>query len=60
MQVWRALSFGIVCRGRRSVQVSEIFMANIYAFHGAVNIRSLLKKGSVKRDIFEGTFLYLQ
>ena len=39
--------------------VSEIFVANIYAFHCAVK-RPLVKKGSVNHDVFEGTCQCMQ
>ena len=55
----KTLSFRIICRGCHSVQVSEIFVTNIYAFRCAVK-RPLLKKEFVNHDIFEGTFRYLK
>ena len=46
-------------RRRRSVQVSKLFMANIYAVYCAVKL-VLLRKGRVMCDIFKETVLFLK
>ena len=46
-------------RRRRSVQVSKLFMANIYAVYCAVKL-VLLKKGRLMCDIFKETVLFLK
>ena len=44
---------------RRSVQVSKLFMANIYVVYCAVKL-VLLRKGRVMCDIFKETVLFLK
>ena len=47
------------CRRRRSVQVSQIFMANIYAVYCAVKLM-LFKYRLVKCDSFKEILKYLR
>ena len=47
------------CRGRRSVQVSQIFMANIYVVYCAVKL-VLFKYRLVKCDSFKDILKYLR
>ena len=47
------------CRGRRSVQVSQIFMANIYVVYCAVKL-VLFKYRLVKCDSFKDILEYLR
>ena len=47
-----------ICRRRRSVQVSELFMANIYAVYCAAK-QVLFRNGVVICDIFKEIVLYI-
>ena len=49
------ISFRIICRGHRSVQLSEMFITIVYSFHCAVT-RPLLKKGSVLMRYLKESF----
>ena len=56
---WRFESLRNSRGRRRSVQVSKLFMANIYAVSRAVKL-VLLRKGRVMCDIFKETVLFLK
>ena len=59
MKLWRFESLRNSRRRRRSVQVSKLFMDNIYAVYCAVKL-VLLRKGRVMCDIFKETVLFLK
>ena len=59
MKVRRFESLRNSRRRRRSVQVSKLFMANIYAVYCAVKL-VLLRKGRIMCDIFKETVLFLK
>ena len=59
MKICRVYSLRNSCRRRRSVQVSKLFMANIYAVYCAAKL-VLFRNGLVICDIFKETVLYLK
>ena len=59
MKVLASYSLQNSCRRCRSVQVSKLSMANIYAVYCAAKL-VLFRNGLVICDIFKETFLYLK
>ena len=59
MHVLAGYSLRNSCRRRQSVQVSKLFMVNIYPVYCAVKL-VVFKKGLVICDIFKETVLYLK